>query len=379
MSSAARYSSALGLLVLTFTAACDGILGIEVFPGDQDGGSDAHRRDATRRDVATGHAESGHGGEACTAVCGDAGCVDLLTDPTNCGWCGNNCNAAANISTAVCVAGTCSYVCAPWYEPASSCPDASDAAGCPVSLVSPANCGSCGRVCGVAAPYCTLTDGGAPTCVLNCGAGTDCSGSCVSLQSDSHNCGQCGHDCGSYACVGGQCGVCATDAGRCDGGGVQTCGTDGQWGPPVACDKGGGCCGGSCVDLQTSSANCGKCGTSCSSGMQCIGSECCAPANQPIGDCYCTSYGEISDSWFGDGDKNCTGSTLSCSKPTMNPIRFWISTTQAPGMQPLHRCKYTSSESGKPPRYFLSEPNCNVLSGITVTGTRSRDNRVSLS
>ena len=62
------------------------------------------------------------------------------------------------------------------------------------------NCGACGNAC--AAPTLACTAG-----VCSCGAGlTACSGACVDLQTDNANCGACGNAClwGS-TCVAGSC------------------------------------------------------------------------------------------------------------------------------------------------------------------------------
>lgn len=40
------------------------------------------------------------------------------------------------------------------------------------------------------------------------------------------------------------------------------------------CGNGGTCCAGSCADLNTDLANCGKCGNQCLSGQSCVGGKC---------------------------------------------------------------------------------------------------------
>lgn len=63
------------------------------------------------------------------------GCVDALTDPMNCGDCGNEC-----LSSEVCANGLCQAICDP---PLTSC-----AGLCVDLLVDPDHCGRCGNSCG---------------------------------------------------------------------------------------------------------------------------------------------------------------------------------------------------------------------------------------
>ena len=65
----------------------------------------------------------------------------------------------------------------------------------------PQNCGSCETACGIGE---ACEDG---VCVgPECDAGlTECDGACVSLQFDEANCGSCGEDCGNGLCFFGQC------------------------------------------------------------------------------------------------------------------------------------------------------------------------------
>jgi len=117
-------------------------------------------------------------------TCGGAACVDLATDPANCGTCANACP-----DSAVCLDGTC------------TCP--SDLSVCGSSCVAlasdPANCGACGTSCG--ALFCL--QGG---CSADCGALTECSGACVDLLNDADHCGACGTVCGpGSSCANGQC------------------------------------------------------------------------------------------------------------------------------------------------------------------------------
>ncbi len=113
-------------------------------------------------------------------------CVDLTSNPNNCGACGTVCTAP----TATCLAGKC-----------TGCPAGQEmcAGTCLDTTSDPNNCGTCGTVC--TAPTATCITG---TCQCNLDA--ICDGKCVSLTSNKSNCGSCGNKCPSgYGCHGGQC------------------------------------------------------------------------------------------------------------------------------------------------------------------------------
>ncbi len=80
------------------------------------------------------------------------GCeLSVLTDPNNCGGCGNSCAGLPN-ATANCTAGNCVLgACKPGYANCNG--DPMD--GCEVNLLAdPNNCNGCGNVCPMNAPSC---------------------------------------------------------------------------------------------------------------------------------------------------------------------------------------------------------------------------------
>ncbi len=116
-------------------------------------------------------------------------CVNLMTDSTNCGWCGNFC-------AGTCSAGLCLTSC---VAPLTDC----DGTGSCVDLMTDStNCGSCGIPC-------SSTE----TCIAGACSGTscpgiqtNCGGSCVDLMTDSTNCNTCGVACATdETCVDGLC------------------------------------------------------------------------------------------------------------------------------------------------------------------------------
>ncbi len=200
---------------------------------------------------------------ACTcgpnALC-NGRCVDLQTDGSHCGACGNLCNLVAT-----CVSGRC------------VCPAGQAACGsaCVDLSTSPTNCGACGNACPVDQPC----RGGR----CECRAGTlRCGDACVDPQSDLANCGACGNRCagGGAVCQNGRCG-CASGI-LCGSGpslrcvdvsrDVTNCGACGLACPPGHLCRAGRCecpstattlCGGACVNPQSSIAHCGTCDRAC--------------------------------------------------------------------------------------------------------------------
>lgn len=94
-------------------------------------------------------ASSPDAGTADALVCNDAStcsgrCVDLSTDPANCGACRNLCPPGRAHTRPVCFASACTTSCEEGWR---NC-DRNDANGCEVnSLADPQNCGTCGTAC----------------------------------------------------------------------------------------------------------------------------------------------------------------------------------------------------------------------------------------
>jgi hypothetical protein len=148
-------------------------------------------------------------------------CVHYLTDPQNCGSCGNMCGPDA-----LCENGSCVNPC---DEGEAYCD------GLCVTLGGDnANCGSCGHACSDG----ECCSGG--ECTPPCDPGRAlCAGDCVDTKSDGTNCGSCGNDCGDNSC--------------CDGGGCT----------PYVCGVGETSCPGGCTDILSDPNNCGGCGIVC--------------------------------------------------------------------------------------------------------------------
>ncbi len=261
------------------------------------------------------------GGEVCPGLCCDEVCV-LGDDRDHCGACGRACGPYE-----VCQGGQC--LCQP--DGGASlflcgadeicCPGQ----GCLVSLSDPWNCGACGQQC-QAGEVCQqgrclcgdLTSADGPACTDGniccgdacatadaeicacadevCGLGQRCCDeACVDLAVDYENCGDCGQRCAlGQRCLGGQC-TCRLTTASCDGDAstgcevdlrtnVSHCGRCGQ-----ACESGFVCydgrcvqscpvyldnCQGSCVDTELSRFHCGACGNTCPPGEVCSSGSC---------------------------------------------------------------------------------------------------------
>jgi hypothetical protein len=173
----------------------------------------------------------------------------------------------------------------------------------PTDLTGNENCGACGNRCT-----------GGTICVngaCQCPSGqANCSGTCTTMGTN-QNCAACGNACmGGQSCVNGVCECpageslcpnsttcCPPDRACCGEvccGPNEACGDDGSChcGTGVACSGSQTCCGGSCVDTQTSFGHCGGCGNACvggkadhceggvckcGSGSACTGTDICGP------------------------------------------------------------------------------------------------------
>jgi hypothetical protein len=235
--------------------------------------------------------------------CCSGWCVDTISDPNNCGTCGNSCSE-------VCCLGTCVFTSSDQY-----------------------NCGGCGNKCG-ANQYCeygecTCPDGqecdnnvcipGGASCCPDAPNGycvapdRDCCGSsCTNKSEDPNNCGDCGTTCSAdQTCAQGKC-TCTTLAlpDACPSGCVNfgndpnNCG-----GCNIVCPSGWGCCGGNCTQLGTS-VNCGACSDACPSGApDCCDSTC---VNTLSDLANCGSCGAVC------GESCCMGQCLNTSKDPNN-------------------------------------------------------------
>jgi hypothetical protein len=117
-------------------------------------------------------------------------CVYYLTDPLNCGACGNVCGAGSHCSEGTCV---------------TLCPVGTTLCGdtCVDLQNDPANCGSCGHACG---DNQICTTGACVTCTPP--AQTACDNRCVNVHTDAENCGSCGVNCNALCPSTGQ-GACS--------------------------------------------------------------------------------------------------------------------------------------------------------------------------
>jgi hypothetical protein len=163
-----------------------------------------------------------------------------------------------------------------------SSPGNQDGSSCTAdTMTDPDNCGSCGNKC----PSTNTCSCG--MCTPPCMGGlSPCCGQCVDVNTDPNNCGTCGNPCiapsggapGSYAgiplCMSGACSyTCPFDAGTESGAPIVQCGSEA--GTP------------GCYDVTSSALACGACGKACATGDTCTESMCC-PANNAYCNGTCT-------------------------------------------------------------------------------------------
>lgn len=267
-------------------------------------------------------------GSGCVAPTPDrcvSRCVDLQTDPRNCGACGTICPAATN-GVAACVAGRCAVMCNAGY---GDC-DGSSTNGCEtLTRTSLTHCGTCGNVCpGVMGAMPACNNG---VCGIACPTGRgDCdmmtaNGCETDTRMEVNHCGACGRACtpapnATPACNASACTtVCNTGFGNCDSNATNGCEADittnvlhcGRCSSPCPTPTNAtrtctaGACGFMCnanfgdcnmlgsdgceVALSTTIAHCGRCGNACPTPANgtatCTTGMCGARCNAGFGDC----------------------------------------------------------------------------------------------
>ncbi len=225
-------------------------------------------------------------------LCG-AACIDVWSDITNCGACGNPCPASENCCTGACSdlqtdeahCGNCATACgAGELCCAGSCSDVSSDV---------ANCGTCGDTCPMGNNCCSgscsdpaVDEANCNGCGNACNAGEECcSSACIDVLSDISNCGDCGVTCnaGENCCIG----ICSDplgDAGNCGACGTA-CNAGEECADGICCLAGQSNCGGVCVDLQTDPEHCGDCITACTAGEVCSAGVCTAECDPGLTKC----------------------------------------------------------------------------------------------
>ena len=254
------------LIVLSFFLACSstdgGLKGI----GDGDpAGSGASSGAGAASSV------GGSSGSTTSACLG--ACVDLSTDPSNCGACGAVCDMGSS-----CKSGAC-----------EGCASGQDACGsvCLNLQTDSSNCGVCGSACNLGA---ACVAGACETCQ---NSETDCNGVCVDTSLNPSNCGACGNVCvGSEVCSAGSC-----IENTCGGSNELPCGQDGA-----------------CTDVNNNVDNCGACGQVCGDVSQGGKRLACIAQSGNISRCGCYS-GEACATGCEQTEsevKNCGGCGIEC-------------------------------------------------------------------
>src|SRR5262249_31312458 len=141
------------------------------------------------------------GGQPCNGIC-----ELTVSDPQNCGACGNVCPD----TTPNCLDSQCAPLC---FANTADC-DHVASNGCEIDLTSnAANCGSCGNVCTAQGPNATAGMCQNSRCRNACTSGFgDCDGDVANgcetlISSDLNNCGACGAQCAILGdvCTSGTC------------------------------------------------------------------------------------------------------------------------------------------------------------------------------
>ena len=180
-------------------------------------------------------------------------CIDLETDPDNCGACGFSVPYGE-----ICRNGQFSSSSGQSKNGSSAVSSGTTPAG--AALISPTAVG---------------TQGSCPT------GRNSCSGTCIDLRNDTGNCGSCGNSCTSgQNCQNGRCLLQDISAPVVNTSPLVTIT------PELSCSSGQIPCGSSCVDIFTDKKNCGVCGRTCGSQEICVNARC-GPACTKSGTSLC--------------------------------------------------------------------------------------------
>lgn len=184
-------------------------------------------------------------------------CVDLNTDPANCGACGATCPAGVS-----CGAGVCDGAGGAGGAGGEAGAAGEGGAGGAPMCLPPFNtadaCGSCDARCSDPTPFCSLWNDEF-ICVGSCPKPYQvCGTSCVDTSGDPEHCGRCDNPCDEIC----QNGVC-----------VQRCSE-----PFVECN-------GMCVDVSSNPGHCGGCFGRCEGDYDCVGGRCLPPCGEGLTRC----------------------------------------------------------------------------------------------
>src|SRR5450631_3307456 len=344
------------------------------------------------------------------------GCeTNLLTNPSNCGTCGNvcasgqsciggactggmgtischtaaDCPAEPNTSSPTCSSNICIYACTAGF---SDC-DHNVNNGCEANLLTnPSNCGTCGNVCtsgqsciggactgGGGTISCTTSaqcppeaNAGPGTCSSNiciyaCNSGfNDCdhnvnNGCETNTSNNLNNCGACGQVCApppnaSAICAQGGCAIGACNAGFADCNAVIADGCE--------------------INLTNDVNNCGACGHVCGGGFTCSNSTC---VQSTLGNgSACSSNGQCGSGSCAQGVccntscNSCTGGTAqACNLPGL--VGTCATVACAPFVCSNNACPTTcSSDLNCANGFFCSSNRC-VQQGARGTGCTAGD------
>ena len=226
--------------------------------------------------------------------------------------------------------------------------------GCETNVkgTDPANCGSCAHVCTAGSNASATCTAGA--CGFACNSGyVNCTGTCTSESGT--NCGTCGNTCNkaneSGVCTTSTC-ACNTNFGNCDGNAANGCE----------------------ADLTSTTANCGACGTNCTTnvahvtgGVSCSASACTysGSCSTGYGDCDGNAANGCETNLYASATCGTCGSTTNCGTALAHTTGAACTTGT---------CTYTSCAAGYGDCDGNSQNGCETnLNSTTSCGTCAAD------